>query len=360
MSLSHLNIHHVRNISSLQLTLNPQFNLIYGPNGSGKTSLLESIYLLSSGHSFRTREFVPLIKQGEDALTVFARTIKNETVSIQKTLTKETRVKLNQQPCQRSSDLARFLPCQVFYQDIFQIIDAGPSVRRSLLDWGLFHVKQSYHLLWKEYRHVLKQRNALLRQRASQSQFLPWDKLLVDLSYELDQLRELYFDQWAESFQLFLKKLTDVPCSIYYYKGWDKRKSHKSLDIILGEQFHLDQQTQYTHSGAHQADLYFESDSSKSKQILSRGQQKIVLMALKLAQAQLIERPCIYLFDDMAAELDSEHLQKLISCLSSIRGQFFITSLGLPDISGSLHKDEFSEIHMTEGVSRETNNDIQG
>ena len=327
MILADLNIHHLRNISSARLVFHPKCNLIHGANGSGKTSLLEAIYLLSSGHSFRTREISPLVSHGETSLTVFARSSNEETISIQKSLSGPTLVKLNMQTCYSSSDLARFLPCQVFYQDIFQIIDAGPSVRRSLLDWGLFHMEPAYHSIWKNYRLVLKQRNALLRQKAKQELFAPWDKQLVELANDLDKMRANYFDKWSVLFQEFLLQLTDVPCHIEYYKGWDRKGTANDLATILHNQFINDIQRQYTHAGAHQADIYFELSSKKAKLILSRGQQKIVLIALKLAQACLVPKECVYLFDDIAAEIDSHHLSRLMTCLSTIKGQLFLTAL---------------------------------
>ena len=222
MIITDLNIHHLRHIASARLNCDPSCNLIYGPNGSGKTSLLEAIYLLSTGHSFRTREISPLVSHGEDSLTVFARTFSDESLSIQKSLSGPTQVKLNGQPCFSSSELAHFLPCQVFYQDIFQIIDAGPLVRRTVLDWGLFHVEPSYHSLWKNYKLVLKQRNALLRQKAQKALFVPWDKQLVELGEALHHLRDSYFSRWAQMFHIILSEITDVPCSIHYFKGWLK------------------------------------------------------------------------------------------------------------------------------------------
>ena len=327
MRIKELNIHHLRHIESARLHCDPKFNLIYGPNGSGKTSLLESIYLLSSGHSFRTREISPLVRHGENSLTVFARTISDETVSIQKSLSGPTQVKLNGQSCFSSSVLAHFLPCQVFYQDIFQVIDAGPLVRRMVLDWGLFHVEPSYHTVWKNYKLVLKQRNALLRQKANKTMFIPWDKQLVELGNELHQMRQAYFERWTEVFYSILLELTDVPCTIHYFKGWDKKGTGQSLDELLAEQFVQDQQRQFTHVGAHQADILFDLSSKKAKLLLSRGQQKIVLIALKLAQARLVPTDCIYLFDDVSAELDAQHLDRLFACLQSIDGQLFLTAI---------------------------------
>lgn len=327
MSLTNLHIQNVRNICQIKLDFHPKFNFFFGPNGCGKTSLLESIYLLSTGHSFRTREIAPLIRYGEQALVINGNTHRSVSISIQKSITKPTQVRLNQKICRKSSELAHLLPCQVLYQDMFDIIDTGPSTRRRLLDWGLFHVKQSYHAVWEDYRQVLKQRNVLLRQKANVNAFAPWDKQLHELSILLDEMRQEYFNEWSLRFLTFLTKLTDVACTIQYHKGWDKKNDGKDLATILTEQFYADLQRQYTGSGPHQADIAVNSLSINAKQALSRGQQKIILIALKLAQASMLEKKCIYLLDDITAELDKRHVERFFNCLSECEGQFFFTAL---------------------------------
>lgn len=326
MSLERLDIHYVRNITSVRLVLHPRFNIFYGQNGSGKTSLLESVYLLGSGHSFRTRENTALISYERDKLTVFGEKNSGDAISIEKSYA-GTKVRLNYAPCRRSSELARYLPCQVFYQDIFEIMDAGPAVRRNLLDWGLFHVKPEYNVTCKDYQRVLKHRNALLKQGTTRQALGPWNEQLVKLSYVLDAFRTEYFEMWSDAFNAVLEKLTSLKCRILYEKGWDKQRTGQDLAVILDEQFERDAARQYTHSGAHQADILFESVGSKAKLTLSRGQQKIILIAMKLAQAEFLPGSCTYLFDDVTTELDSGHVQRFFDVINKIDGQFFFTSI---------------------------------
>ena len=349
MSVSHLNIHCLRNICQIKLSLHPDFNIFYGNNGSGKTSLLESVYLLSAGYSFKTRETLPLVRYGDSNLTVFARMFNDETISITKTTSGPTQVKLNAQPCQSSSILTRFFPCQVFYQDIFQIIDAGPSVRRSLLDWGVFHVKHEYHALWRDYRQVLKQRNALLRRKPTRNDISPWNHQLIELAQALDQLRQQYFKEWAQIFQLYLSQLSNMECTIDYYRGWRSR-NEDSLAEILDEQFDADCQRQYTQSGAHQADIRIETINATAKQGLSRGQQKIILIALKLAQGHLLEKNCVYLFDDLTSELDAAHVNRLFRCLMAVNGQKIITVLDHKLIEGLLNTNDAHYFNLDHGT----------
>lgn len=326
MILTDLHIHDLRNIHSAKLSLHSNYNIFSGPNGSGKTSVLEAVYMLGTGHSFRTREIASLVQQTKPHLTLYAKTGTQDSISIQKALNGPTIVKMNQEACRNSSELARFLPCQVLYQDIFNIMDAGPSVRRHVLDWGLFHVKPSYHQLWQTYRHVLKQRNALLRQKAPRETFRPWDRALVELAYELDAMRAAYFTQWADKFHEVLAQLSDMPCILRYDKGWDRKQAGKGLDEILEAQFQGDVQRQYTQSGAHQADIVFDTQTAiKAKRLYSRGQQKMILTALKFAQSELLERPCLYLMDDVVSELDAMHLEALLYYMTLLKGQFFMT-----------------------------------
>jgi DNA replication and repair protein RecF len=349
MILSELKIHSLRNITSAHFSLNPRFNFIIGPNGSGKTSILEALYLLSCGHSFRSREISPMITHDQSMLTVFARSVEMDTVSIQKSSSNITQIKINSQFCTSTSQLAYALPCQVFYSEIFQIIDCGPSVRRSVLDWGLFHVKHEYLNVWKQYKKVLKQRNALLKKHAPFSHFVPWNIQLSDLAHQLDAFRQEYFSEWQEAFKLVLHQLTDCSCTINYYKGWDKKQTGKNLNQILEEHFESDSQKQYTQHGAHQADIYIESNDFKAKNVLSRGQQKIILIALKLSQGLLLNNHCLYLFDDLAAELDELHQQKLFKYLIDHEGQYVITSINSLQSSIQVPADQSAFVYIHNG-----------
>lgn len=346
MSLSQLHIHHVRNISSAKLTFHPRFNFFHGPNGSGKTTVLECLYLLSTGHSFRTRETAPLIAHDQPQLTVFGRCTDDQTVSLSKTRQGDTQIKLNQSLCYRTSELALFLPSQVFYQDIFQIIDAGPAIRRQLLDWGLFHVKQSYFETWKTYQRLLKQRNALLRQQASQNLLIPWDQQLAMVAEDLHLSRQAYFQTWSQHFETLLSLLTDRICALRYYKGWDKKEQGTLLKELLQTHVLTDLQRQYTTLGPHQADIYFDLGIDKAKQTLSRGQQKVLLLALKLAQARILPSPCMYLFDDMTLELDPSHVKRWIECLKTIPGQFFFTAIDPQALLAHLDPESYSLFDM--------------
>ncbi len=326
MIIDELYIHQVRNLNSFRLKAHANVNWIFGPNGSGKTSILESIYILSTAHSFRTREVAPLIHHDCEAFSVQADLVDGQKISIQKSLHAVPQLRINHQPCLTTSALARLIPAQIFYQDIFQIIDSGPSVRREVLDWGLFHVKPAFFPLWKDYKRVLKQRNALLRQKAKATDFLPWDLQLSELSEALHLLRTEYFSELLNELEQIRDVLNLPSCTFSYYKGWDRKNSGLSLTEILKDQFESDIRQHYTHSGAHQADITIKVNQHKAKHELSRGQQKMILFALKCAQAKMLAKPCVYLIDDITAELDKQYIQQILNFIASLKGQIFITA----------------------------------
>lgn len=325
MTFSSVTLHQLRHISNAQFQLHPRYNVILGSNGCGKTTLLEAIYLLTTGHSFRTRETAPLIQHDKEQMNVYAQTIEGCGLSIQKSIRGPTIAKYDFNICHSSSELARLFPTQVVYQDIFQIIDAGPQVRRSLIDWGMFHVKHSYHAIWQEYRRVLKQRAALLKQRADYRLVYPWDKSLVQLANQLHEHREAYLLKWQTHFYEVLAQMSDLHCTLQYYKGWDRKNTGVDLALLLEQHYDRDLQRQYTQYGPHQADLILEVKSLHMRHGLSRGQQKIILLALKLSQARMLTKPCIYLLDDVVAELDQKHQKRLWECIEHIPGQFYFT-----------------------------------
>ena len=326
MSIIKLDIYRLRCLEKVKLSLHHDFNFIYGPNGSGKTSILEAISLLSSGKSFKTREASTLIKYKTEDLILFAKTDSGKSVSMQKNTKGSTVVRIDGQNCLNSSELARANPCQTFYQDIFQILDAGPQARRQLLDWGMFHVKHSYNSLLNDYRHALKQRNALLRQKAKKEFFVPWDEIIVNKAKEIDKLRAAYVFELNNKFQEIIGELIDFPCTIAYYRGWDRTNTGKDLATILKEQFISDCKRQYTQYGIHNADLIIESSYNLAKKSLSRGEQKMVLVSIKLAQSLFLSNKCIYLFDDLTAELDERNVSKILAYLRKLEGQKIITT----------------------------------
>ena len=142
--LSSLTITHLRNITDLSLQPSEGINLISGENGAGKTSVLEAIYLLTLGKSFRSRSLKSVIQFGQDQLQIIAKTYKNMPVGLKFSTHQGLEIRLNSAPLKRKSELALQLPLQFIPANCHQFFEQGPRYRRQLLDWGLFHVEHLY------------------------------------------------------------------------------------------------------------------------------------------------------------------------------------------------------------------------
>jgi DNA replication and repair protein RecF len=344
MSISYLTINGVRNLDNVSLHLNEHYNFFVGPNGSGKTSLLESIYLLSMGRSFRTHLYNKVVHHDKENLTVFGR-IRNEhgenQIGVQKNKDGETQIHINEQTCRQSSLLAQYLPVQLYYSDSFEIIDSGPKVRREILDWGVFHVKQDYFKLYSQYQRILKQRNASLRLNQSTGS---WDKMLSECAESIHQMRAEYFNQLLPFCEKIIAQFFGFSLTMTYSKGWGhahptEEENKEPLLSYLERDKERDRKMGYTHHGPHKADIIIKKDHQLVKDFFSRGQQKLVIIAIKLAQGLLLShltnKKCIYLLDDLCAEFDEHHLSMVMSYLLEIAGQIFFTST---------HEDNFKKI----------------
>lgn len=325
MTLERLWVRCLRNIEEVDIELHTRCNVFVGENGSGKTTLLEAIYLLSRGQSFRIRRTQPLIQFEQPELTVFGKTLDEQRILVVKSRKGHTKVLLNDRLCARVSELAKLIPCQLFHQDLFQIIDATPQIRRRLLDWGLFYLYPDYAIIYRDFQRVLQQRNLVLKQKGSMQELRAWNDGFVDLAEKLDAYRQNYAGQLQQGLQKAIDSISSaLACHLVYQRGWDEKIS---LANVLIEQETFDRKIGYTHAGPHHADLSFLSDHGKGKWEWSRGQQKLLLILLKIAQSQLFQRECIFLFDDLHAELDQTRMHALYHQIGQLPGQSIFTTL---------------------------------
>lgn len=338
MTIHKLMIKDVRNLASATLSPSPDINILYGLNGSGKTSILESIHLLGLARSFRSARLKPVIRHKQGKCTVFAQIQSNNDrlipVGVSRDIEEEHfQIRVAGESLKSTSELARLLPLQIINPDTFKLLEGSPKQRRQFLDWGVFHVKHTEFLpIWKRTQKVLKQRNSLLRHgkmkgSSVSSQLSVWDVELVRAAVALDQLRQQYFDQLTPVFQDVLSQLTSLAdIKIGYYRGWDRERS---LADVLKENAVRDFQAGYTQSGPQRADIRVRLDGSNAVDILSRGQLKLVVCALKLAQGYLFSKmsnsQCVFLVDDLPSELDIHHRKAMCKILQNMQSQVFIT-----------------------------------
>ena len=329
MAISHIDITAFRNISKAVLKPHLELNLIIGNNGSGKTSLLEAVYVLGRGRSFRASANKKLIQQAEKEFILHCKTsdIPSSNIGI-RVGTAGLSAKANHQIIKRSSDLATLLPLLFISPDADKLLQISPKLRRRFLDWGLFHVEHNYLELWKRYNRTLIQRNSLLK--SSMTDISVWDNELINYGNKINEFRTDYVSKLNDLFLALNEKLLpEHRLRLVYKKGWPK---DLDLHTAITTNLEADKKMGFTHRGPHRCDLQvlFSDSNTLAEPLLSGGQLKLVAICLILAQAILVTKNAaqkgILLVDDIAAELDSNKRKLLIEIMLGMDMQIFITS----------------------------------
>ncbi|HEY2567348.1 MAG TPA: DNA replication/repair protein RecF [Candidatus Aquirickettsiella sp.] len=330
MQLVRLKANCFRNLAELDLEFSSCFNFIYGPNGSGKSSLLEAIYFLSLGRSFRSNLASRAIQYQAKSFNLFSVILGqySTTVGLEKIRQGKTKIKIGNN-INSVSELAKLLPLQLINPNSYQLLSGGPRARRQFIDWGVFHVEPQFFQVWQRFQQILKQRNAGLQQQIPTNQIKIWDTELIEAASELTLMRDKYIQQLTPLITELLNKLLTLQgLNIDFYQGWDKKFS---LCSILASSIDRDYKLAYTQFGPHRADLLMKLNGNPVHEVLSRGEQKLLTCALQLAQGILLKnittKSCIYLFDDLFAELDSSKQNILMHLLQSLKSQVFITAI---------------------------------
>lgn len=359
MVIRRLEITGVRNIRQAAFVDLAPTNILYGLNGSGKTSVLEAIHLLSSARSFRSHKLKPLINNESELCVVYGEVAAEHdghysAIGVQRGRKESGAIKIDGSAVRSTSVLAEKLPLQVINADTFLLLEGAPSVRRQFLDWGVFHVEHTFHSVWKTVQRCLKQRNSLLRHgRMADAELKVWTDELVRSSEQLDALRQAYLARFSQVFEECLSKLIKLEgITLAYQRGWDKERP---LADVLSANLEKEKEQGYTGSGPHRADLRLKYQGQMAADILSRGQQKLVVCALRVAQgyllSELTQRQCVYLIDDLPAELDKHHRQALCELLAELDCQVFITCVDYHDLDDcGLNPDLVKMFHVEHGI----------
>jgi DNA replication and repair protein RecF len=278
-TVQRLSINQLRNIQSADLLFCPQVNLLIGPNGSGKTTILEALSILAHGRSFRSHLSTPLVSFGSKQVTLFCDCQEGQVttpIGIVKQLGKGTDIRIDSSAAQSSSQLARVLPFLVVDGSSFSLLDGSSKYRRSVLDWLLFHVEHDFLPYAKDYRLALKQRNALLRRGIfSGYEVKAWSPRLAELGEQLNTYRSRVFDLVKQALGALCSDF-DIDIEMEYNRGW---KSDAMLAYMILECSEADKKAQTTTAGPHRADIQFiTQEGQKVSEILSRGQKKKLIV----------------------------------------------------------------------------------
>jgi len=319
-----------RCLQSADLEFDPEFTLFSGPNASGKTSVLEAIYVLGRGRSFRTRQLGDLIRAGNRGFLVFGEVdLPERRVGLGVEGSADgLNAKMAGDRVGSLAELAAALPVQIIDPDIHRLIEEGPSYRRRFLDWGVFHVEHTFVRDWRKYQHVLRQRNAALRGGQSRAAVSAWDADLLVLGARLDASRSRYTERLAPEAQRIARRLLGMELGLSYRSGWPRELT---FPAALDQSWARDRTLGSTHVGPQRADLSIRLDGLPVKGRISRGQQKLLAASLLMAQIRLFSRQSLsrptLLLDDPAAELDGDRLISLIREIREDAVQLIVTSL---------------------------------
>ena len=363
MTITHFELQNFRNLKQLSLTPSPTLNIIYGKNGSGKTSLLEAIFYLGRARSFRTTHIQHLITQDQAHFVCFGKIKdqagKQHNLGVRRSPQEQT-IKIDSLHIQRTSDLARLLPLQIINNDVHHLIDGGPKIRRQFIDWGVFHSQPPFADIMKNYRHSLRQRNAALKQKWKQQDLVHWDKQLVQHAEQIDLLRRAYLERFTNAFMGLLQDSFNLPdVKLSYRCGWDKTKA---LSTALQDNWELDRQRGVTHSGPHKADLKLTTQGNQAlREVVSRGQQKIIATLLVLAQILVFhERQdtstnLVLLIDDLPAELDRDFSAYFMRKILEHNIQIFVSATE-PTLLTIPKQTPYKMFHVEHGMLSESSN----
>ncbi|MGD2160203.1 MAG: DNA replication/repair protein RecF [Gammaproteobacteria bacterium] len=338
MQLSHLKIRDFRNLVAVEFMPSPGVNLITGENASGKTSILESIYYLSHLRSFRTPYLSDLINTNASRLQLIAKAkdLNNNQIPIGITRSKETlEVRANQKTVQRVADITAIFPVLAIHPDSYRLITGSPSERRAYIDWGVFHVEHGFFEAWQRYKKALSQRNAALRSGQKPSFCRLWDRELEQAAQQIDRRRSAYMKELHPYLDDLLKSFfANQEVKLDYKRGW---KQDQELASVLQQNLERDVRRGLTHAGPHRAELSIHINGKSAQTGISRGQQKVLVAILKLAQVQHFthsaSKHCILLYDDLAAELDESHRNRILSVLRDMPIQLFLTAIDANQIN---------------------------
>lgn len=332
MHLEWLQIGQVRNLEQVRVDACTGLNVFTGRNAGGKTAFLESIYLLSRARSFRTPRIQEVVRKGAPALQVTARAAYSGTAGPVVTGIEKGRgqgtIRFNGTPVRTVSEQARNLPLVAVTPDSHVLVTGSPKQRRHWLDWAMFHVEPDYLDHWREYMKALRHRNHLLKEGVRDAGlYRGWEKTLARYGEVVTTARRAFLAELTELVEASATQCLGPGVSVVMAEGWPKEWDFQEcLDRSRGG----DRAAGFSRFGPHRADIAFTWDGEALSARFSRGQIKLFVCLLIMAEAAVLEKftgePPLFLLDDYSAELDEETGALLLDRVVERGWQSFITT----------------------------------
>lgn len=339
MAILFLELQNFRNhLQTAFLAESSGIHVFLGANGSGKTSILEAIYYLGHGRSFRTSKKDLLIHQNFDN-TILRAQIQVEQgvceVGMMRCRSGDVKWQMDQTKLESQQGLFKLFPVKLLNTHSHVLLEGEPKFRRNLLNWGVFYTESEFFNEWKRYTRALKQRNQLLSTGASLEALEPWNHVMVESGERISNWQQNYLKALIPEIHANLHAYQLPQLDFEYVFGWN---AERGLLNSLESSIHQDRSAGFTKSGIHRADLAIKKQNITAHQVLSRGQQKSLLCAIMLAQGRLLQAksdiPTTYLLDDLMAELDSKMATVMMQQLESSGSQVFLTAIEREHLRG--------------------------
>ena len=319
----------VRNIEQGVLEFATGWNCVVGPNGSGKTSLLEGLHCVALGRSHRTGVWHEVVRRGSQAASVHAEFEDDQGFQRRLSLRAgagERRLEIDGFRPVTLAEAAAICPLVMLSQQTVQVFRQAAADRVAVLDWVLFHVEPGFLATWRRYRQTLRQRNAALRSGADDR---PWRDQLAVSGQALHAARARIVPEVADVFRKMAHELATLAVpDLELAAGWP---AEMELAAALDRSAALDRKQGFTRVGPHRADLVIRGAALDARRHGSGGQLRLVAYLLRLAQVEILRRHCgrlaVVVFDDIDAELDAESLRGLVTTLDRLDAQVVATTV---------------------------------
>ena len=346
MYMTELELIHVRNHSHKQITFTPNIIVIHGPNGRGKTNILESAYIATMGHSHRTSDMKDVIHWNEDEASIIVHFMKAETphtLQIKWGRQGKKLIRLHDNPLSQK-ELVGTLNTVIFSPEDLELIKGTPSLRRRFLNMEISQTSPQYYHQLTMYQRSVQQRNLVLKEYSHKAHapVQDWDEQIATLGAQIIQKRLESLKKLNQLMDLMNRKLTNgkEDLRLQYTQPYSEHTLLVTKEALLSAlQSHLaeDRRRFQTSVGPHRDDIIFYSGPMDLKRFGSQGQQRTAILSVKLSELEYIKSEVgeypILLLDDVLSELDQERRQNLLKFIHK-RVQTIITTTDTEETAG--------------------------
>lgn len=358
MIINEISLRYYRNIEQLQLSFHPKINILIGNNGQGKTNLVEAIYTFVYLKSFRNSTLSDLVlfeKEGFQNQMVYERSDGLHDLKYMYAKNKSSVYK-DHIEVKKKSDFIGQLNAVIFVPEDLLMLKLSPQIRRSFIDLALSQVDREYLIHLTYYQKVMKQRNKYLKSNIKQDDayLKVLNQYLYTYGCSIFQKRQLFIEKIKREMNQIYAFLTDEreTFNIEYANHYDYSEGETQFYEKMDESFERDYLKKETRLGIHRDDLHFFVNGIDAKKFASQGQQRTIVLALKLALVQYIfkikgEYP-ILILDDVFSEIDIERKSKLLMYIEN-KVQTFITTTDFEYLKTNLDRNNYTKFYVSSG-----------